>query len=300
MPLLDRVNPDTVAAALRARCGRSLSGEQIDLRWRSWRWMATLPDSALLFVPDHDRARRRLLAERALLSTLAGKLSFTIPRPLPCGDDGAIDLRAPAAGGRARHPTNLDRFAEDFGRALGELHTAVPADVADGFGLDPDPWPPANTRVNLARAGLPAALLPRALAVLDRWEGPAASPGDRTVVHGDFGTHNFVFSDDGERLCGVFDVDAAGVGDRHLDLKYLPSYGRTFMARALASYGRVSGASPSVEAIFLHHAAAALGYLAWRVDDPYAHDHGSGRDFAGAVAWAERAVADALAPPVLG
>ena len=104
MGLIVPVNPKTVAAALRERAGLELSLVDVDLQWREWRWMAQLPGERILFVPDDERALARLGAERAMLEKIGGKLSFETPRPLACGDDAAIDLRA-----RLRGPLHLRR-----------------------------------------------------------------------------------------------------------------------------------------------------------------------------------------------
>jgi hypothetical protein len=55
----------------------------------------------------------------------------------------------------------------------------------------------------------------------------------------------------------------------------------------------VSSLTP--QRIALYHALTALAYLAWRVDDPEAHDRLSGRDKGGAYRWVQQAVAWALA-----
>jgi len=63
----------------------------------------------------------------------------------------------------------------------------------------------------------------------------------------------------------------------------------------LEAYRRHTGLIPDTQRLTLYHALTALAYLAWRVDDPEAHDRLSGRDKAGAYRWVRQAVAWALA-----
>ena len=63
----------------------------------------------------------------------------------------------------------------------------------------------------------------------------------------------------------------------------------------LEAYRRHTGLIPDTQRLTLYHALTALAYLAWRVDDPEAHDRLSGRDKAGAYRWVQQAVAWALA-----
>jgi Ser/Thr protein kinase RdoA (MazF antagonist) len=105
-------------------------------------------------------------------------------------------------------------------------------------------------------------------------------------VHGDFGSHNFAFDEATGMPVGLFDFHDAGRAPRAVDLKLCPSYGEEALSIALEHYG----VSVPLADVRLAHAVSALAYLAWRAEDPDAHDRGSGRDRAAAIAWANEAV----------
>jgi aminoglycoside phosphotransferase (APT) family kinase protein len=113
---------------------------------------------------------------------------------------------------------------------------------------------------------------------------------DLVVAHGDFGSHNFVFDPVSHEVTGVFDFENACFADRHLDLQYWPSYGEPILAMAMAEYEARSGARLSVPRVRLYHAITAMAFLAWRAEEPAAHDARSGRNLAQALAWVEQAV----------
>jgi aminoglycoside phosphotransferase (APT) family kinase protein len=115
------------------------------------------------------------------------------------------------------------------------------------------------------------------------------------LPHGDLGSHNVAFEPKTSEVLGVYDFDTAACVDRHWDFKYLHSYTPPFRQAVLEAYRRHTGIIPDTQRITLYHALTALAYLAWRVDDPEAHDRLSGRDKAGAYRWVRQAVAWGLA-----
>jgi hypothetical protein len=85
---------------------------------------------------------------------------------------------------------------------------------------------------------------------------------------------------------GNWDIRLKVPGEAGLTLTYAKHHQRILDEPALI---------PDTQRIILYHALTALAYLAWRVDDPEAHDRLSGRDKAGAYRWVRQAVAWALA-----
>lgn len=56
MDLTDRVTPETVSSALQTSAGLKVPPRQIALQQRHGRWVARLPDDALVFVADNPAA----------------------------------------------------------------------------------------------------------------------------------------------------------------------------------------------------------------------------------------------------
>lgn len=309
---------DRIARLLERHAEIELRPAQLRFERRDWRWLAFLPGSRALYVAQAPEGRAWLARERALLRALAPRLRVAVPQPL--ADDAfalGLDVRALVPGEtmwglRPEHRARVDamtRFARALGTLAAELHGALPADELARLVGEPCPerWPPppaylrarvpGSLRAPSPRPGAAGrALERRMLAVIDRYERALddARAADEALVHDDLGSHNLVFEPRSKRLVGVFDFAGAGWRDRHLDFKFLPSYGDALLETALTEYEARAGVRPSRARVRTYHAATAIAYLAWRVDDPVAHDRDSGRDFAGAVTWIEEAVTRAL------
>jgi aminoglycoside phosphotransferase (APT) family kinase protein len=298
------VDLDEIWAYARRVTGRSFASRDVAVLERDGFAVVVLAADLMAYVAGTERSRRTLARQRAILARLAPRVSFPLPRPIGSIDlAGPVDLRERVPGGTG--PDFHARMMQDdglrtrtlawMGAALAELHAAlgeleldalgVPRLIADGVRL---------------RRGIEGHLdglaRERALDVVSRWERRLDDRRGDVLLHGDFGSHNFTFDLDTAIPTGVFDFHDLARGPRAADFKLVPSYGSTSASLAVDRY--LASSSPSVELsledVGLAHAAAALDYLAWRAEDPEAHDAKSGRDRERAVAWVARAVEDAL------
>lgn len=130
-----------------------------------------------------------------------------------------------------------------------------------------------------------------ALAIVAAHTAQVVAPGDRTFLHGDLGSHNVVVDDRG-RIAGLFDLEEAAVGDRHHELRWLPSYGERIERRTLEAYCRESGAAVDETRLRRAHALAALEQYGWGLRAPQEH-HRTGRTLEQTRAWAREVVARA-------
>ena len=114
------------------------------------------------------------------------------------------------------------------------------------------------------------------------------APSDRTFLHGDLGSHNLLVDERG-RVVGLFDLEEACVGDRHHELRWLPSYGEDFVSRFLARYREGGGALVDERRVRRLHALVALEQYGWGLREPSQH-HRTGRTLEQTRGWALRAV----------
>jgi aminoglycoside phosphotransferase (APT) family kinase protein len=287
-----QLNGATVVALL-AEVGISVETADVEIERRDWRWIVRAWNRTLI-VPSDDCGAARLLRERQLLATLAPRLSFAIPVPLGA-IEGPLDLRTRIEGdtGMHRHwatledPVRADAYADDIARVFIELHTALKPEEARRLVGPPlaDSYPLPASELRLIVPTLPAEIQDRVVAALDCYAAESADEADVVLVHGDIGTHNFVFDVSTGRVVGVIDFEEASLRDRHYDLKYLPSYGPEVMTRVLDQYRARTGAAISVGRIRLLHLATALSFWHWRERDPVDHDARSGRTRDQALAW---------------
>src|SRR5262249_31314687 len=299
MSFLYPITSTSVAQVINDWLALALKPENVKLEFREWRWVARLPGERIAFIPETIEAAQRLARERAVLQALANRVSFAIPHPEFFDPDTLIDVRrkVPGLTGRHLHAEALAKLefggalAMAMGKMLAELHCALPRAEGVPLGLGSPEWPLPVEKMRRSLRGLVDTELEATMyRVLDLYEATIVPEGDLVLIHGDFGSHNFAFDPESHRLCGLFDFDGVALADRHLDLKYLPSYGEAIMAKTLAVYRQQTAVEISIERIRLYHAAAAMSFLAWRVDEPQAHDNRSGRTFEQAVAWVREAV----------
>jgi hypothetical protein len=284
-----------VIARARRMTGRSFASRDLVVLPRDGFVLVVLADDLLAYVSTDDDHRRRLATERKVLARIASRVSFAVPRPVgPLDLTGDLDLRVPAPGatGPAHHARIMadPALARDVGTwmgcALAELHAALGPSELDALAVPRPDWPQAPAR--LARgvdAHLEGATRDAAHEVLRLWH--ARPPQREVFLHGDFGSHNFAFDSNTGKPTGVFDFHDGGRGPRVVDLALLPSYGEEITLHALAAYG---ADAPPLDDVRLAHAVKSIAYLAWRAEDPDAHDLRSGRDRSAAVAWAEKSV----------
>jgi hypothetical protein len=131
--------------------------------------------------------------------------------------------------------------------------------------------------------------------VLARFDALDVGASEVVLVHGDLGSQNLAFAPETSEVLGLYDFEDMACVDRHWDFKYVHSYPAAFRRAVLEAYQDGTGLVLDVGRIALYHALAALSFLAWRVEDPEAHDRLSGRDEAGAYRWVRQAIAWALA-----
>ena len=104
------------------------------------------------------------------------------------------------------------------------------------------------------------------------------------VLHGDFGSHNLLLDSRGH-VCALLDFADARRGDRHFEMRWLPSYGELFLGCFVNAYRRASGTSLDAYRVRRLHALAALEQLGWGVREPEQH-HRTGRTLEQTREWA--------------
>ena len=132
-----------------------------------------------------------------------------------------------------------------------------------------------------------------ALALIEAHRAQVVAPADRTFLHGDVGSHNLVVDGNG-RIAGLFDFEESAAGDRHHEMRWLPSYGDRFVRRVLEAYRARTGAAIDEVRLNRAHALAALAQYGWALRRPDEH-HRTGRTPDQTRAWAIEAVTRAAA-----
>jgi hypothetical protein len=282
----------------RAQLGVSVDADahQVRLIERDGRAVVLLTDDVVAYVPRDPIMRFKLQSERNVLERIASRLSFAVPRPL--GNFNAFDFRMNVRGATGIEfqqraiANNPDGFASWMAKGLAEIHTAISSTDIWNLHLSAPDWPMDHARL---RVGIDqhleegSAIRERAHAVADRWRDCDRSRG-YGLLHGDFGGHNFVFDPESAMPIGLLDFLDHGQGSRLYDLKFLPSYEPSVCSRVLSEYSERTKIAIDRQELALFHAATAISYLAWRAQDPVAHDGQSGRNREQAIAWATRAV----------
>jgi aminoglycoside phosphotransferase len=274
MPLLRTVNPETVTAALRESAGIAVEPETLKLERRSSRWLAALPDGRLLFIADQPESAAQLGREGRLLQTLAARVSFGLPRVEDFDPAFGLQIRVPVAGAQlsgagrerafAERPQGV-RLARDLGEALAALHRAFTADEARALGFSDAA--PTLPQADALATGMDERLTDPAVrsvfeALLRRYRETTPDPGDIALVHADIWGGNLAVDLETGALNGLFDFADAGLGDRHLDLMYLHSFGSEFTGRLFRTYETATGFAISWPRTALYHAISAFSALA--------------------------------------
>jgi aminoglycoside phosphotransferase (APT) family kinase protein len=183
-----------------------------------------------------------------------------------------------------------------IGEILAELHSAITPEEARR--LAPLELPLATSiermRMNMAMGFEDVALQSQVKEIFARFDALAIGADELVLVHGDVASQNMAFEPETSEVLGIYDFEDIACVDRHWDFKYLHSYPALFQRAVLEAYQDCTGIAPDVQRITLYHALSALSFLAWRVEDPDAHDRLSGRDKASAYRWVREAVARAL------
>ena len=193
------------------------------------------------FVAHDAATKRRMAVERLTLHRLAGRLPVAIPVPVLA--DGPVCLRTKVVGGSGllHHEYALadrsigDAYADDHAALCAASHTAFSSNELDALvaaGL------PAAAQLDLDDVVRGAEAMPdraRALALVEAHRAQVIAPADRTFLHGDVGSHNLVVDGNG-RISGLFDFEESAAGDRHHEMRWLPSYGDRIVRRVVEVY----------------------------------------------------------------
>jgi hypothetical protein len=275
------LTPDAVAAAIEALMPGLL---QALPTWRWWRWFVELPADKVAFVAEDDEAWARLEREAALLERLSSRMSFAVPAVIAADAGRLVQVRRKVLGlsggaveslafGDVDKTLWTDRYRPDFpissagrrlaadlGRALAELHQAVPAEAARSMGFPETSYTSVLDAVS-ERLAEHADLddLRGAIPRLRRWF--AVLPPDPVFAHRDVQPHNFAVDPESGVLLGIFDFEDAAIAHRWEDFKYLPSFGPTFTEIAVDAYRRSGGAVPSMKQVGHFHILAALDHF---------------------------------------
>jgi aminoglycoside phosphotransferase (APT) family kinase protein len=313
------VTPAEAAESLGC-AGVRVRAADIRLVRRDDRWLVHLPGARLAWFAASGAARERMAVERRILRVLEMRCRFAVPRVLYESRDGWFDVRTMVPGIHGMHDAfaifqrvradsvAATRIGAALGAMLAEQHTQVPAsDVAAWLPHRPS-WPESRASI---RDRLPAvvddlALHAAADRVIAQYEEliEIAPPTDHVLVHTDLGFHNMGVDSTTLEVTGIFDWEAACWADRHLDFRYLvldddrETHGdrHTLLEAALKVYEPAAGMRISRARVLLHHAACAIGYLAYRAGVP-ADERWCGRTLAEDLHWTCRAIARTLATP---
>jgi aminoglycoside phosphotransferase (APT) family kinase protein len=277
------------ALELARRVGVDTAIERIEKRGA--RVLVELPAHVVWIALDEPTAAR-LSTERVVMRTLAGRLPVAIPVPVMDERDACVRTKVIGRPGLAQHRRAMvdAAIATVWGRELGALfaavHTAVPEEELSALVAAGVPARPLLDLDDVRRAA--TVLSPKAVRLAERYE----PGGARTFLHGDLGSHNVVVDETG-RITGVFDFEEASVGDRHHELRWLPSYGDACLSVALDVYQEKTGVELDPERIGRLHALVALEQYGWGLREPQDH-HRTGRTLGQTRSWAERAVESAV------
>lgn len=305
----DGLTPERARAAL-AALGAPCRLEDIRLVRRDDRWFAFLPGHRLAVFPISAAASERVARERSVLRALARRCSFPAPRILAEAPDASCDLRTMVPGvhavdavyARVRDDgAGAVRVGAVLGGMIAELHTAVRSDdVTPDLPARPE-WPKSRAwvRERLPRVVADPALEAAADRVLARFEDsdPSGPPADRVLVHTDLGLHNVSIDPETLAVHGIFDWEGACWSDRHFDFRHLAfdADRHPLLDAARAAYESRTGVRISPARVFLHNAAMAVTYLAFRDGIP-ADESWCGRTLAEDLGWTRTAIARLGAP----
>lgn len=266
------VTEKSVARSLRTEFGVKIAPGRIRLEWRSWRWLAHLPDNRVAYIAETKNAAQRLAREHTVLDLLKVRVSFGIPVVEWAGIGGWLQVRTKipgiqVGGGPERQVGRSKigpRLASDLGHAYAELHQSLTLEECEALGIGIGGTLPAAIELEQR---LPDRLIEREVAdvleiVLDRYARIEIPKSDLAFCHGDPWGGNFAVDPETGALNGIFDFDEMAIDDRNLDLRYLHSFGKVFKDRAIAAYAQSAERPPSAERISLYHWICALDALA--------------------------------------
>lgn len=279
---MDGVDSEIMEAVLdlAAAVGARVNTEDVVIEEREDRMLARLPKGLLAWLPTSAAGLARLESERRVLGLVARHCTFKAPRVLHVSELGG-DVRSMVAGqvdplAMARRLSDTADLARAIGAQLGEIladqHRNVPRSTIRPWLRDRVAWPepldwiaPRLARV-AGQSPLTQEMMGEMTDALDRYFSTPVPESRRVLVHGDFGLHNMVFSEDGGTVEGVFDYDGAAWDDYHHDFRYLEfERGNTsLLDAAAASYEAATGRSIDRGRVDLLNAVSAICFLAHR------------------------------------
>jgi len=234
------------------------SGQDLRLEFRSWRWVAHLPDDLIAYAAVSEEGVARLSRARTILDTLTERVSFSVPLVEHVSADGSVQLCRMVPGiqlggdGRERRFAQSPlgpRLASDLGSAFAELYAAMRPSEAASLGVPRGDFVAFGRGLDrrLSNYDLEPAVRHGLDIVLNACRGVAPRHADLAFTHCDPWGGNFAVNPTTGALNGLFDFDDANIDDRNTDLRYLFSFGEDFVARALTTYADVSVANPTKE-----------------------------------------------------
>jgi aminoglycoside phosphotransferase len=257
--------------------GIDLAEAPLAPQWREWRWIIQIDTERICYFAASDGARIRLAEERELLGALQGRLLCEIPSVLAASKDGRLQVRRMVIGEQVQNreaevgnSRGWESITESYGAAIASLHRAIdPNQAATLVQPRPEnlPYPADQLRPLADRWIEDVGLARQVIAVLDVYAAIRVAPKDRVLIHGDLMVENMVFDLSQHRFVGMFDFSEAEVADRHLDLKYVHSFGRRFAERLMATYESVAGLRLDRVRPAVYHIACAVSHLRTEGDE---------------------------------
>lgn len=297
---IGELTPEIACEALCA-AGLPCSPRELQIVCREERWAVALPGERLAWFPATETGSRRLAIERRILSLLADRCSFRVPRTIFVSESG-IEVRQMVPGRcdpwgifeRCKRDSMLARrIGGSIGAMLAEQHTRIGEAEAASWLPRRVAWPEGS---NWIRKRLPAVVDDVDLMVMmentiERYEAVAVDASDCVLVHGDVGLHNLALDPETDNVNGIFDYDGAAWADRHHDFRYLLfDVGREDMLdAAVAVYEPAVDRKLDRDRIRLYNAACAITFLAFRSGIP-PEGKSCGRTFAEDLRWVRNAL----------
>ncbi|SRR5579871_1974548 len=294
------LTPETACELLRG-AGVICSPGEVQIFARDERWAVQLPGDRIAWFPASEPGNRRLATERRVLSLIAARCSFQIPRVVFMSDLG-FEVRQMVPGRydpwALFYRCKADwKLARRIGRAIGailaEQHAKIrEADVA-GWLAHRVAWPESGDWISerLPVVADDDAFIHAMRKVIAQYEAVQVGTNERVLIHGDIGLHNLALDPQTDIVNGIFDYDSAAWADRHHDFRYLLfDIGREDMFdAALEVYEPAVGECINRDRVRLYNAACAISYLAFRAGHP-AEAKPCGRTLAEDIRWVRTAL----------
>jgi aminoglycoside phosphotransferase (APT) family kinase protein len=249
---------------------------QVTPRWREWRWIARIGADRICYFAESNHARVRLERERQLLCALEGRVACAIPSVLAVSADGRLQVRRMVLGDQIQNrefeigtSTGWEQIAKTYGAAIASLHRAIePSEAAALVQPRPENLPYAAEMLRpLADRWIRDRGLARTVtAILDLYAAIRVAPWDRALIHGDLIADNMLFDLSAHLFVGMFDFADAEVADRHLDLKYVHSFGKRFAEGLMAAYENEAEVILDRQRPAIYHIASAVSHLKSEID----------------------------------